>query len=273
MVDSVINRFGQPIGCPVSGWQPPGRPGATILSGRFCRLEPLDAGRHGESLWAAWQVPDSRLAGDIDGEARWTYLGGRPFHDAAGCHDWLLRQSRRQDPAFMTVVEANSGDALGIASWLNIEPEHGSIELGHLNFSSYLSRTTAATEALFLMMTHAFALGYRRLEWKCDALNAPSRQAAQRLGFQFEGIFRQHRVVRGHNRDSAWYSLLDSEWERLRPLFLRWLAPDNTDALGRQLISLSSLTGTINNRRPSFCPTGEGEPSCTCLRSLPYPIQ
>ena len=141
----------------------------------------------------------------------------------------------------MAIVEADSGDALGVAAWLNVVPEHGSIELGHLKFSARLSRTSAATEAMVLMIEHAFALGYRRLEWKCDALNAPSRRAAQRLGFQFEGIFRQHRVVNGHNRDSTWYALLDREWQRLQPQFMRWLAPGNFDAHGRQRRSLSAM--------------------------------
>ncbi|MHB0775648.1 GNAT family N-acetyltransferase [Halomonas sp. WWR20] len=242
MPDLVANRFDQPIGSVVPEWQPPGRPGATPMKGRFCRLEPLDAERHASSLWSAWQLSGPQLPEDRAGEARWTYLGGRPFDNLESCYGWLHQRSMSPDPTFMAVIDVDSGDALGVAAWLNVVPEHGTVELGHLSFSARLSRTSAATEALVLMMAHVFALGYRRLEWKCDALNAPSRRAAQRLGFQFEGIFRQHRVVSGHNRDSAWYSLLDTEWPKLQPLFMRWLAPENFDARGRQRISLSTLT-------------------------------
>ena len=247
---TTTNRFGQPIGFPVDDWQTPMLPGDTPLQGRFCRLEPLSAERHGDALWAAWRQPDPAILGDRSGEARWTYLGGRPFGDAASCHAWLQQCSHAQDPCFMAVIDAESSDALGVAAWLNLQPAHGSVELGHLNFSPCLARTPAATEALVLMMRHVFDLGYRRLEWKCDALNAPSRQAAQRLGLRFEGVFHQHRVVSGHNRDSAWYSLLHHEWCQLAPVFECWLSPDNFDAYGRQRQPLSMLTSAALTPRP-----------------------
>jgi RimJ/RimL family protein N-acetyltransferase len=247
---TTTNQFGQPVGFPVAGWRPPMLPGNTALQGRFCRLEPLSAERHADALWAAWRQPDPATPGDGSGKARWTYLGGRPFNDAASCHAWLQQCSDAQGPRFMTVVATGSGDALGVAAWLNIQPEHGSVELGHLNFSPRLARTPVATEALVLMMRHVFDLGYRRVEWKCDALNAPSRQAAQRLGLRFEGIFHQHRVVNGHNRDSAWYALLDHEWRRLAPVFECWLSPDNFDVDGRQRQALSTLTTAVLTPHP-----------------------
>ncbi|MCG7599832.1 GNAT family N-acetyltransferase [Halomonas sp. McH1-25] len=247
---ATINAFGQPVGHTVPDWQPPSLPGETLLQGRYCRLESLSAERHGDALWAAWRQPDPTIPADTQGEARWTYLGGRPFADAAGCHAWLRQCGAGHDPRFMAVIEAASGDALGAAAWLNIQPAHGSVELGHLSFSPRLARTPAATEALVLMMRHVFDLGFRRLEWKCDALNAPSRRAAQRLGLRFEGIFHQHRVVNGRNRDSAWYSLLNHEWRQLMPVFERWLSPANFDAHGRQHQALSALTAAALAPRP-----------------------
>jgi RimJ/RimL family protein N-acetyltransferase len=146
------------------------------------------------------------------------------------------------DPLFFAIVDAKTGRAVGLASYLRIDPRVGSIEVGHLRFSSLLQRTPAATEAMALMMRRAFELGYRRYEWKCDALNAPSRAAAERLGFEFEGIFRQARLNKGRNRDTAWFSILDREWPALRPAFERWLDPANFDANGKQRARLSELT-------------------------------
>lgn len=238
---TVTNAFGQPVGPAVAGWRPPSVPGDAVLHGRTARIEPLAAARHASSLWAAWSRPDPACPGDTDGAARWTYLGGRPFADETGCRDWLECQSIQRDPRFLAVVDAATGEALGTLAWLNIVPEHGTIEIGHVSFSSRLSRTTLASEALYLLMREAFSLGYRRLEWKCDALNAPSRRAAERLGFRFEGVFRQHRVVREHNRDTAWYALLDGEWPAIENAFREWLAPDNFDVDGRQRQSLSTF--------------------------------
>ena len=205
------------------------------MPGIRCDLEPLNAARHADDLWAAWNV-------DSEG-SMWTYLPYGPFADAPSHAAWIDVQSRSVDPLFFAVIDRATGRAVGWVSWLRITPEHGTIEMGHLVFSSALRRRATATEALILMMREAFRLGYRRLEWKCDALNLPSRAAAERLGFRFEGIFRQAIVTRGRNRDTAWYSVLDREWPDLERVFDRWLAPGNFDTEGRQKLRLSELTG------------------------------
>ena len=228
------NGWGQPIGTDLREWHPPARPTRAELSGVRCRLEPLDAPRHAADLWSAWSFQPS--------EAIWTYLPYGPFPDATSHAAWIEEQSRSLDPLFFAVIDQTTGRTLGWVSWLRITPEHGVIELGHLVFSPALQRTPTATEALFLMMREAFQLGYRRLEWKCDSLNAPSRAAAERLGFRFEGVFRQAIVYRGRNRDTAWYSVVDREWPELGAIFERWLSPDNFDAEGRQRLRLSELT-------------------------------
>ena len=229
------NALCQPVGRELPGWQPPARPSRTVLSGTLCRLAPLNAAHHADDLWTAWNLEPS--------EPVWTYLPYGPFTDAPGHAAWIEEQSRSVDPLFFAVVDGSTGRAVGWVSWLRITPEHGTIEMGHLVFSSALRRRATATEALFLMMREAFRLGYRRLEWKCDALNGPSRSAAERLGFRFEGVFHQAIVIRGRNRDTAWYSVLDREWPDLARAFERWLAPGNFDADGRQKIRLSELTG------------------------------
>ena len=231
---------GRPIGAALPGWQSASRPRRTPLLGERVRLEPLSAERHGDSLFAAFLLPGE---GPHDTpQARWAYSGGMPFSDAEQCHVWLAERARSEDPLFFAIVEAESGRALGLASYLNIVPEHGSIEVGHIHFTPPLRRTPAATKAMLLMMRNAFALGYRRYEWKCNALNAASRRAAERLGFRFEGIFRQHRVEGGRSRDTAWFSLLDGEWPANEARLVRWLASDNFDDEGRQRSSLSALS-------------------------------
>ena len=172
----------------------------------------------------------------------WTYLPYGPFPDLAAYRTWMEAKWLGTEPLFFAIVDAASGRATGVASYLRIDPASGAIEVGHLGYSPRLQRTPAATEAMFLLMARAFALGYRRYEWKCDALNEPSRAAALRLGFTFEGIFRQATVVRGRNRDTAWYSVIDAEWPALRAAFEHWLAPENFDADGRQRVRLSELT-------------------------------
>jgi RimJ/RimL family protein N-acetyltransferase len=228
------NELGQPIGFAVPDWRPPPRPPRETLAGRWCRLEPIDPARHAAALFEANAL-------DADGSG-WTYLPYGPFDDLDAYTEWMRRTCLGDDPLFFAVIDAASGRAVGVASWLRIDPAAGSIEVGHLRFSPLLQRKPAATEAMYLMMKRAFELGYRRYEWKCDALNAPSRAAAQRLGLSFEGIFRQAVVIKGRNRDTAWYAAIDREWPALEQAFARWLAPSNFDPEGRQRVALSALT-------------------------------
>lgn len=229
------NGLGQPIGPALPDWRPPPAPPRTPMTGRWCAVEPLDPARHAADLWAA---------NALDTEGRnWTYLTAGPFDTFAAYRDWLEAAAPGDDPLFHAVVAHDSGRAVGVASYLRIAPAAGSIEVGHIHFSPLLARTPAATEAMYLMMRRAFELGYRRYEWKCDALNAPSRAAALRLGFVFEGIFRKALVYRGRSRDTAWYAIVDDDWPAARAAFERWLAPDNFDAAGRQRARLAELRG------------------------------
>ncbi|MCL4506707.1 MAG: GNAT family N-acetyltransferase [Chloroflexi bacterium] len=229
-----LNEFRQPVGLPVPGWAPPPRPPRAPLTGRFCRVEPLDADRHAADLFAANSVDDGRM---------WTYLSVGPFARFEDYDAWMRRVTPGDDPLFHAIVDAASGKAVGVAAYLRIDPPNGAIEVGHLAFSRRLQRTPAATEAMYLMMRRAFELGYRRYEWKCDALNAPSRAAAQRLGLRFEGIFRQAVVYKGRSRDTAWFAAVESEWPALQAAFERWLAPANFDAQGRQRARLAEMVG------------------------------
>jgi RimJ/RimL family protein N-acetyltransferase len=206
-----------------------------VIEGAWARLEPLDPDRHARALFDANAL-------DTDGH-NWTYLPVGPFADFAGYDGWLRKMAAGEDPAFYTVVDRLAGRPVGVASYLRIDPPAGSIEVGHINFSPLAQRTRAATDTMFQMMREAFALGYRRYEWKCDALNAPSRAAAERLGFTFEGIFRQATVYKGRSRDTAWYSILDSEFPALDRAFRAWLAADNFDGDGRQRRRLADLIG------------------------------
>jgi RimJ/RimL family protein N-acetyltransferase len=231
------NELGQPVGFPVPDWRRPPLPARLTLTGRFCRLEPIDPARHAKGLFAAYA---------LDADARhWTYLPYGPFADLAAYRAWMDATCRGDDPLFFTIVDAAGGRPVGVASYLRIDPLFGSIEVGHLRFSARLQRTPAATEAMVLMMRNAFALGYRRYEWKCDALNAPSRAAARRLGLSFEGIFRQAVVIKGRNRDTAWFAATDRDWPALAQAFERWLAADNFDGDGRQRVRLTELTAPL----------------------------
>jgi RimJ/RimL family protein N-acetyltransferase len=232
-----VNAVGQILGFRVDGWTPPALPPLEAMDGRTCRLEPLNLGRHLTGL---------HHANLLDTEHRnWTYLPYGPFAGSGDYADWLRSVASKDDPQFHAILERTTGEAVGVASYLRIDPAAGSIEVGHINYSPRLQRTIAATEAMYLMMRRAFRLGYRRYEWKCNALNAPSRAAAQRLGLSYEGVFRQARVDKGRNRDTAWYAAIDTEWPALDRAFQRWLDPANFDEQGRQRVSLSELTASI----------------------------
>jgi RimJ/RimL family protein N-acetyltransferase len=223
------------VGWPVEPL-PSGRaPSCGPLQGTHVRLEPVDVEAHAESLYALSHA----RPGDA---ALWTYLAYGPFADRGAFARWLAERAASDDPLFFALIDEESGRASGMASYLNIVPAMGTIEIGHIWFAPPLQKTRAATEAIFLLMRHVFDdLGYRRLEWKCNALNEASMRAARRFGFTYEGTFRQHMVVKGRNRDTAWFSLLDREWPAVRAAFERWLALDNFDAAGRQRTSLSAL--------------------------------
>ncbi len=236
-MQTALNKLGQSIGFPLPGWKAPPFPPRDPMPGRFCRLEPLDLGLHAAALYAA-------NAADTDGQS-WTYLAYGPFPTLDSYREWMSATCLGADPQFYAIVDSASGRPAGVASYLRIAPASGSIEVGHIHYSSSLARQPAATEAMFLMMQRAFELGYRRYEWKCDSLNAASRSAAQRLGLSYEGIFRQATVYKGRNRDTAWYAAVDSEWPQLREAFESWLAPANFDETGQQRTRLSELTRLI----------------------------
>jgi RimJ/RimL family protein N-acetyltransferase len=211
------------------------RPQSVTLAGRFGRVEKLDAGRHGAALWDAVRADD----------AIWNYLPYGPFADAAAFAAWLGERARLQDPFYYAILDVD-GRAVGVATLMEIRPAMRVIEIGHIVYGTPLQRTPLATEAQYLLARYVFeTLGHRRYEWKCNARNSASRNAALRFGFTFEGIFRQHMIVKGRNRDTAWYSMLDGEWPARKAAFERWLAPENFDADGRQKTSL----GALNDRR------------------------
>ena len=240
-MSSLTNPLGQPIGFAVPDWKSATRPSRKCLPGRFCRLEPLDPAQHAADLFAANAL-------DTDGRS-WTYLPYGPFESFSAYCAWLEKFCLGDDPLFFAVIGQATGKAIGLASYLRIEPLGGAIEIGHLKFSPLMQQTPAATEAMWLLMNEAFSLGFRRYEWKCNSHNHPSRKAAQRLGLSYEGVFRQALVVKGHNRDTAWYAAVDGEWPALRAAFEQWLAPENFDADGRQHQSLSTLTAPILKQR------------------------
>jgi RimJ/RimL family protein N-acetyltransferase len=221
-------RVGEPVDT-----RPAERPQRTPLEGRYVDLVPVDAAAHGDALYAAATGPGT--------ETMWTYLSAGPWSDRASLDTWLRAAERSQDPFPYALVEKSSNRALGIATYMRIEPTHRVIEVGGIWFTPALQRTRAATEAMYLMAKNAFeVLRYRRYEWKCHAFNEPSRRAALRLGFTYEGLFRQHMIARGRNRDTAWFSMLDNEWPTRREAFERWLQPENFDAAGRQRTALAA---------------------------------
>jgi RimJ/RimL family protein N-acetyltransferase len=220
----------RPLGDPLPGWTPPPAPPADLrLAGRTVRLEPL-VPAHAPALHAAFAGHD----------ALWDYMAYGPFPDAAAYAGWIAGAAGGDDARFLALCAAAGGRPFGVAAFLRIAPRDGCIEIGHVCIAPAGQRSTAATEAMALMLGWAFAAGYRRCEWKCNALNAASRRAAVRLGFRFEGVFRQHMVVKGRNRDTAWYAVTDREWPACRAAFARWLDPANFDAGGRQRTALSA---------------------------------
>jgi RimJ/RimL family protein N-acetyltransferase len=232
----------RPLGLPLPGWSPRPRPERTPLSGRHCRLEPLSADVHADDLWRANSQDDGRM---------WDYMSCGPFAGFQEYKTWAAGAAAGEDPLFFAIVDPAAGKALGVASYLRIDPANGVIEVGNIAYSPALQGTVLATEAMHLMMAHAFDdLGYRRYEWKCNALNAPSRRAAQRLGFSYEGLFRNHMVVKGCNRDTAWFAITDAAWPAVKDAHQIWLAEDNFDADGRQRQSLSALTKSLRVEDP-----------------------
>jgi RimJ/RimL family protein N-acetyltransferase len=229
----VLNDLGQKIGLEVPGWTARPKPPRTAMSGRFCRVEPLTVA-HAADLFSANRI-------DHNGR-NWTYLPYGPFEDLASYRTWVETVAAQDDPLFHAIVDLATGTAVGVASLMRIDTAMGVIETGHLNYSPLLQRKPAATEAMFLLMRRVFdELGYRRYEWKCHALNEPSSATALRLGFTYEGCFRQAVVTKGRNRDTLWYSIIDSEWPALKRAYETWLAPANFDAAGQQKQSLATL--------------------------------
>ena len=225
----------RPIGFALDDFQALPPPGPPLIAGQHMQLERLEAARHGADLFAALQGHDWV----------WDYMGSGPFADARAFDAWLGSVQDGTDPFFYAIRDRATGRAGGFASYLRIEPKHGVIEIGFIMIAPRLQRTPAATEAISAMISWAFEQGYRRVEWKCDALNAASMTAARRFGFVYEGTFRQHMIYKSRNRDTAWFAITDQDWPRLREAHRRWLDPANFDAEGRQRTSLSSLTTAI----------------------------
>lgn len=234
MMSQRENEFGQPIGEDVPNWTGAKYPTHEPMEGRLCRLEKINLKKHSKQLF------DS-LAEDRGGKL-WTYMMQGPFKSEQEFNDWLAPKCESIDPLFYVIIERASNEAVGLASYLRIQPEHGVIEVGNIMFAPKLQKTSIATECMYLMMKRAFdELGYRRYEWKCDALNAPSRRAALRFGFHYDGTFEQAVIYKGRNRDTAWYSILDKNWPIVEKGFLNWLSPDNFDEKGIQKQKLSEL--------------------------------
>jgi len=218
-------------------WRVPPWPDAKPLEGRFVRLERLDADRHAADLHRA-------NSSDAEGLI-WKYLGYGPFSSVSGYHHWAREMAALKDPHFFVLIDTETGHAGGVMSLMRISPESGSIEVGHINIAPELQRRPAVTEAIFLLMRWVYENGYRRFEWKCDAANLRSRRAAERFGFSYEGVFRQHLIVRGRNRDTAWFACIDKEWPALKEAYQSWLSPTNFDGNGRQIESLADLTRLV----------------------------
>lgn len=229
-------EFDQPIGPALPGWTARSAPERVTLTGRFCRVEPLDADRHASDLYAAYRLaPDAR---------DWTYLMVGPFTSRDDYSRYVATITQIDDPLHYAVIDLRTGTAVGTLALMRQDPANGVVEVGSVTFSPLLKQTPASTETHFLLMSYVFdQLGYRRYEWKCDSLNQPSRRAAQRLGFTFEGIFRQAVVYKERSRDTAWYAITDTDWPQLRAAFNQWLSPANFDDHGQQRHSLAAARG------------------------------
>lgn len=219
------------LGWIVEGWRPPAPPEAGVIEGEYARLEPLIR-RHASDLHTALQGVDET----------WDYLPYGPFFGIGEYARWVERMGTSRDPMFFAVIDRATRLPGGVMSLMRAQPDVGSIEVGHICLAPRLRRSRAATEAIFLLAAHVFSRGYRRFEWKCDALNMPSRRAAQRFGFSFEGVFRQASIVKGRNRDNAWYAMVDRDWPCLGSAYAEWLDPENFDGAGKQQRALSELT-------------------------------
>jgi RimJ/RimL family protein N-acetyltransferase len=257
MSERSLNAFGQPVGVAIPGWTGRPLPPRTPMVGRYSCVEPLDPAQHADDLFVAdREYRDDRA---------WTYLNAERPPGREAYRAWLDQVCADPGTLFHAVVDRETDRAVGLAAYLRIDPTMGSIEVGHLNFSPRLRHSRAATEAMALMMARAFdELGYRRYEWKCDSLNAPSRAAAKQLGFTFEGIFRQALVTKGRNRDTAWYSVLDREWPDLKTAFEQWLAAgqfrrrwasaSNARQLPRRFCDYASAnSASRSSRRVNIC--------------------
>lgn len=236
------NSFEQPVGFPVPDWKECQMPQRSSISGNWCRVEGLDNEKHTKDLFKAY------LKNHDDSE--WTYLRYGPFDSIDEFESWIFKASKGNDPVFYSIIDLKTEKAIGICAYLRIQPTVGVIELGNIHFSPLLKKTTMATEAMYLMMRRIFDdLNYRRCEWKCDSLNAASRNTALRLGFTFEGIFRQALVYKGRNRDTAWYSVIDNKWPILKKSFEKWLSPENFKSQGEQVKSLSEIRNNLDEKR------------------------
>ena len=239
------------LGPIVCNWREPERPGRFELEGAYARLEPLESDRHCRELFSAYQE-------DREGRV-WDYLPYGPFDSLARYTSWVDEAALSNDPLFFAIRDKSSRRAGGVASYLRVKPAQGSIEVGHINLAPVLQQTRAATDAMYLMMKWAFTAGYRRYEWKCNALNVRSRRAAERLGLSYEGVFRQATISKGRNRDTAWFAAIDGEWPALERAFENWLSPENFDGNGRQRRRLAAMTLPILATRDPIL-SGQSDP-------------
>lgn len=227
------NQFGQLLGNLVEDWSPRQKPKA-IIQGRYCMLETIEINKHAAKLFNVLSI-------DNQGES-WTYLPYGPFDNLNEFTEWLQITTLENDTLLYAILDSKTKEPVGVSGFLRINQEHGVIEIGHIHFSKLLKQTSLATEAIYLMLRYAFdELGYRRCEWKCNDLNEPSRRAAQRFGFTFEGVFRQNYVLKNRNRDTAWFSIIDREWPGLKEKFEKWLNPTNFDASDKQILRLNEV--------------------------------